>query len=176
VDKPPSDTITIRLDTDRKEKLLEESSDKQISLNTLINQVLSRHVEWEEIGFKLGWITLSKRVIKGFIEPWDKKTLTQLAQTVGKTELRNSIQFAYGDINYENAIALLERWMRNNYLKHTHNFEKGKSNYALQHYLGKNWSIFFIEVIDSTLRDFGFKLEGKNTEENSCSFDIVKMY
>jgi len=176
VEKAKSDTITIRLDTERKEKLLEESENKQISLNTLINQVLSRHVEWEEIGFKLGWITLSKRIVKAFASPLDKKTILQLAQTVGKTELRNSLQFAYGDINYDNAIALLERWMRNNYLKYSHTFEAGKSKYAVQHYLGKNWSIFFIEVIDSTFQDFGFKLEQKNAEENSCSFDIVKMY
>lgn len=172
---PKSDTITIRLDAERKEKLLEESKIKQISLNTLINQVLSRHVEWEEIGFKLGWITLSKRIIKAFTSPLDKKTIIQLAQTVGKTEFRNSLQFAYGEINFENTISLLEKWMRNNYLKYTHISEAGRSKYALQHYLGKNWSIFFIEVIDSTLQDFGFKLEEKNTEENSCSFEIVKI-
>ena len=173
--KSKTDVISIRIDDALGEKLHDEAELKNLNLNTLVNQILHRHVEWEDIIYKMGWISMSKRALKEFLATMDKRSLIQIAQTVGKTEFTNATKFAYGNFTFENAIALLERWIKNNYLKYSHNFEQNKSIYVIQHYLGKNWSVFFLESIDTAFQDLGHKLEGKSADENCCTFEITKI-
>ena len=46
-------TMTFRLDENSVQKLREESEYRQISLNTLVNQILRRFVEWDMYESKL---------------------------------------------------------------------------------------------------------------------------
>lgn len=176
MEKSKTDVVSIRIDDELKKKLREESELKQVNLNTLINQVLSKHVGWDEVGNKMGWMFLTKRSMGAFLAPLDKNSIISIAETVGKEEFRNSVQFAYGRVDYDSAIRFMETWLQNTETKYSHMYDLNQNKYIIQHEFGKNWSIYFITTLDSLFQDLGFKFTEQIADDLSCSFQIEKVF
>lgn len=56
-------TMTFRIDENVMMKLRKESNQREISINTLVNQTLKRFVEWDMFEPKVGMVTLAKPVV-----------------------------------------------------------------------------------------------------------------
>ena len=172
--KSKSEAFSIRIDDDLIENLRKESSLKHISVNGLINKILRKHSSWHSIANRLGWLFISKRAVGEFLKPLDKKTVMQIGETLGKEEFRNSVEFAYGNVNFETVIRSLENWMVNTKIKFNHLFDDDKNKYVIEHEFGRNWSIYFITTVESLMQDIGYKFKEKTSTDRCCSFEIVK--
>ncbi|MDW3629947.1 MAG: toxin-antitoxin system HicB family antitoxin, partial [Nitrososphaeraceae archaeon] len=62
-DKRKTSTFTLRIDENIIKSLQNESQLQDISLNTLINKILKRYVEWDAYEPKVGMIPMTKPVI-----------------------------------------------------------------------------------------------------------------
>jgi len=176
MEKSKTDVVSIRIDDDLKKKLIEESELKQVNLNILINQVLSKHIGWDEVGNKMGWLFLTKRSIGAFLAPLDKNSIISIAETVGKEEFRNAVQFSYGMVDYNTTVRFMEAWLQNTETKYSHMYDLNQNKYIIQHEFGKNWSIYFLKTLDSLFQDLGYKFTEQMADELSCSFQIEKVF
>src|SRR5919108_1628472 len=75
--KRTTTTITFRIDNNIMHKFNAKAEQEDISLNTLINQILKRYVEWDMYEGKAGMVPVNKPVVK------------KLFQGLSKEEVRN---------------------------------------------------------------------------------------
>ncbi len=61
-------TMTFRINESLMKKLKNEAEDREISLNTLVNQIFRRYVEWYSFEPKVGMIPIAKPVVINFLK------------------------------------------------------------------------------------------------------------
>ena len=66
-------TVTFRVDANTISTLRTVSEEKQISLNTLVNQIFDRYTEWERFDEKVGMISLPKPVVAKLFDKMTKE-------------------------------------------------------------------------------------------------------
>jgi hypothetical protein len=72
-------TITFRIDTDTINKLRTESARNDRSLNTSVNQILKRYVQWDMFEPQAGIIPFAKPVVTELLANMSKDHITNLA-------------------------------------------------------------------------------------------------
>ena len=91
---PPTDrakrniTMTFRLDENVITTL------RHISLNTIVNQILQRYVEWDMYESKVGLISMLKPVVAELFKKTNKQEIIELATSIGKNAT-NDARFIY---------------------------------------------------------------------------------
>ena len=63
-----TDVITIRVPKSLKEQLEKTSKKNQLNLNTLINQILTKKMHWDEQLTKLGWLPFDPFTVRAILD------------------------------------------------------------------------------------------------------------
>ena len=77
-------TMTFRIDNNVLKILKTESEKHQISLNSLVNQLLKRFVEWDMYEPKVGMIPIAKPVVVELFSKMSKEEISNMALNIGK--------------------------------------------------------------------------------------------
>jgi hypothetical protein len=132
-DKRETSTFTLRIDEDIIRSLQNESQLQDISLNTLINKILKRYVEWDSYEPKVGMIPMAKPVITTLFNMMSEDEILDLVSNFGK----NVVQ----DIAY---------FMK---MKFNHLQENNLHIYVLKHDLGYNWSLYHQKILEKIFNE-----------------------
>lgn len=169
----PTDTITIRVPKSLKEKLELLSTKNQVNLNLLINQILSKNVQWDEHLTKLGWLQFDPSSVKEIFKHLDMKEINEIAISI-KNNVINAIKFIYGESTLKNTVDFIEMWLRSTNTPFRHIEDEKAHNFFIKHNIGKNWSLFASKVIEEFIQEIGFKIENISAENDCYSFSILK--
>src|ERR671923_1119261 len=82
--KRTTTTITFRIDSNVMRKINAKAEQEDISLNTLVNQILKRYVEWDMYEGKAGMISLSRPVVKKLFEGLSKEEIINMSRDLAK--------------------------------------------------------------------------------------------
>ena len=173
--KSDTEIVSVRLDKDTSKLLRLESDSKQISLNGLLNQIISAHINWYELGSKMGRLSMSKRTFRALLENLDDQKIIKIGNTVAKEEYENAIRFFLTKYDMNSIIQFMEKWLKATNIQFRHTTDDGKNKYVIEHDLGKKWSLLFITRLEALFTDFGYVLADKNSEEHVISFEIRKI-
>ena len=73
-----TDNISIRIDSDLRNKLNEKCQDQKISLNTLINHLLEKQVNWNELTDEIGWVSMFRTTFRELMEQSPTKKIEEI--------------------------------------------------------------------------------------------------
>jgi len=93
-----SEVRTIRLPKSLEAELIQEASSKGMSVSALIYSILDRHVHWESVAQKFGFLTLPKETLSIGISHLEPKTVAEIARLAGKTVPRQFILFLFNEV------------------------------------------------------------------------------
>ncbi len=145
--KTPTTTLTFRLDANTVKKLQTKAKENDISLNTLVNQILKRYVEWDRFESKVGMVLVANTVVAELFTKLTKDQVIDLASQIGKTVVRDIALFMKGELSVNSFLSWLEARMRDcsevNYQQ-----ENGVKKYIFKHDLGENWSLYHKTLAD----------------------------
>ena len=96
--RPPTSIRSVRMPDDLISELEKESQFQHISVNTLVNTIIYRYLEWERYAEKFGFIGLSRETFQAMISHMDEAELTTLAKSVSSTILKE-FAFYSGEIS-----------------------------------------------------------------------------
>ena len=80
-------------------------------MNLLINQILTKNVEWDEHITQMGWLQFQPSTVKEIFERLDEQKISDIATSI-KNDIINAIKFIYGGTSLENTIDFIEMWLR----------------------------------------------------------------
>ena len=150
--KRSTKTASFRLEDSLLDALLTESDSKQISLNTLVNQVLREYIDWYANAPKVGYMIVRKSLISAMLERFNEDQIRQLARLTSKQSREINLLFA-SHYNIDTALKIIEYKMRMSgypYRKETHGNEH---TYVIEHAMGPKWSLYLAELFAAEFQE-----------------------
>jgi predicted DNA-binding ribbon-helix-helix protein len=79
-----SETTTFRFDSETIKSLRDEAKQKDISTNTLLNQIVKEHLKWHANASNAGFITVSRLLTTSLISHLSEQEIISVAEHVAK--------------------------------------------------------------------------------------------
>jgi len=170
-----TDNVSIRIDSKLSSKLHEKCEEQKISLNTLINHILEKQVNWNDLVHEMGWITIFRSTFRELLDSTSKDTIQKIASSTGSTELKNSLNYFYGHVNLDSILVLFKKRFQSMNVQFRILSFDDKSKIIIQHDLGKNWPYLIVTQMNTILNDVGYRVVNDEYNKNSFSFEIVSV-
>jgi len=159
-------TRTIRLPEYLDNLLERDSEDKRISINSLVNSLITRYAEWDRYTDKIGFISLPREVIKLLLDSIDDEKIRQLAERFGSRHAEEYMMFWFKRLSPDTFLDQLALFCRYAGLARYEIETNGRDKViVLHHELGRKWSIFLGHIIVQIM---------KNTIKVVPKFDITE--
>ncbi|MGN6629663.1 MAG: hypothetical protein ACTHKJ_07260 [Candidatus Nitrosocosmicus sp.] len=147
-------TVTFRLDEDIVNSLYEEADTDSISLNSLVNSVLRRYIEWHKYERKSNIMPLVCPVVKGLFNHLDEEEVRILAKDAAKDAVYNVILFMYGKVDIDTVICWFKEKMKHCSDISDKKYENIDSRKIIfRHEIGENWSLYNKILLESLCND-----------------------
>jgi hypothetical protein len=172
-----SESVTFRIDSKVLKNLRHEAEQKDISTNTLVNQIIKDHLNWHSNAAKAGFISIRRPFVSKVIKHLPEQEIISLAEYVAKTINKDSILLMKNEYTIKSALDFLESWIKISDYPYRHeetNNVQNKHSYVIQHDMGMKVSLYL-----ATLCQFLFDELGQNKRriefdktENTLAFTI----
>lgn len=142
--------MTFRIDRKIADQIQMESGDKMISINNLVNRILTQYVEWGRFESKIGMVPISKQVIRALFSKLTEADLIDLAKSTGKSTIKDITIF----LNNETTLDLFLNWfelrMKNSFAEIIRSVEApDNESLTVRHDLGYKWSFYHKLILES---------------------------
>lgn len=141
-------TMTFRLEDKVLETLRTESDKQQVSLNTFVNQILKRFVEWDMYEPRVGMIPIAKPIVVELFNKMSREEISQMALDIGKNVVYDISLFMKNKMDLDSFLSWFETRMNSSLTETNHSVQNGFHVYILKHDLGKNWSLYHKIVLE----------------------------
>ncbi|MGB6590557.1 MAG: hypothetical protein WA323_06295 [Candidatus Nitrosopolaris sp.] len=168
-------TITFRIDADTIDKLRVESTRHDVSLNTSVNKILKRHVQWDMFEPQAGTMPLAKPVVAELLANMSKEQITNLAKNVAKTAVQDILLVMKGKIDLDSFLSWFETPMKKAFIEINHTVENNDSTHrcTVKHNLGENWALLIKSLLQIIFNDvLGIRIDIINLSNTTLVFQF----
>lgn len=151
--KESTRSITYRLPEKLVSELETEATQKSISQNVLVKQILEKYVQWDRFSNKVGMIPVPKGILESLGEELDGKDIDQII-TLMFPMIKDTVLFIKGGYDLKRCIETLEDYMRASGMNSDHRVEGDLHIFLIQHDLGMKWSVFTEQLLTQVFRSF----------------------
>ena len=173
-----TETTTFRFDSETMKSLREEAKQKDISTNTLLNQIVKVHLKWHANASNAGFIAVSRLLIISLISHLSEQEIISVAENVAKNTNKDTILLLENEYTMKSALDFIENWIKISGYKYKHheiNDGQNRHMYVIQHDMGIKWSIYLANLyqflFDEVKKDNKRRIEIEKTE-NTLAFTV----
>jgi hypothetical protein len=157
--KQTTEGITFRIPSSSIHQLREESQRKQISLNTLVNQILKDHLDWHTSAAPARLFYIPRSTMSEILGKLTEEEISELATTIAKREVDIGLLLR-GEFTLSSFLNILDNWSRISSLAYKHEVTNEVHNFIIQHDMGRNYSFLVKEIFRYILEEmFKIKLD-----------------
>lgn len=146
-------SITYRLPAKLVEDLETESTQKEISQNVLVRQILEKYTQWDKFANIIGMIPVPKDVLKTLGEEMEGDEINKIIDVILPL-IKDWVMFMKGNYDLKRAIESLEDYMRASGMTSDHRIEGSVHHFIIQHNLGMRWSLFTEQLLKRIFHQF----------------------
>ena len=166
-------TMTFRLDENTIKGLRNESSNRKVSTNTLVNQALRQFLDWGMYESTIGFVIINKQVFVHVFGKLTQREIIDIASRVGKDEVKNMAIFMKGKIDIQSFLSWFELRMINSSVQVSHIHEDDHFHrYVMKHELGKNWSLYHKTILELIFEEVFNKKMDVKIDKTMISFEF----
>ena len=168
VAKKKTDTATFRIDKEILDKLHENAKLDKITLNALINQILTQFVDWHAPAKKAGMVPLPKVLLVKIMDKLSKEEILQISEYMVTKEIKDIILVLKKEHSLSAFLEVIESWAKASDFTFSHEELGGNTHsYVIGHGMGKNWSLYFGYLFTRMFEELGiphvnFEITDKN--------------
>ena len=144
--KPLSKCVTFRIPSEKLHQLTNESEAKQVSLNTLFNQVVKEHLDMHALAPRAKLYYMPKPFLLRLINEYSEKELTELARETAKNDLVDISLFLSGEFSIASVSDIAETWLRISKMPYRYETNGDSSKIIIQHEMGPKYSYLMREI------------------------------
>src|SRR5215469_11296285 len=145
VPKKSTEGVTFRI-TGSITQLREESKKKQVSLNTLVNQILKDHLDWHTYDAQARMFHVPRPTFSRIVDNLTEQELSKRAVTIAKNDFVDIGLLLKGEFTLTSFLKILENWSRISSLPYKHEINDDVHNFIIQHDMGRNFSFLIKEL------------------------------
>lgn len=168
--KASNESITFRINTDDLEQLKALASNDQVSLNTLVSQILRSYLEWDRSEAKAGnAIIMQKRILKAIFDFMPENELEKIAVEAADNS-KDELLIMAGNVDLDTTLAIIARrakrsgFILRDFSDASRDHVDKKIRFVIQHDMGRKWSVFFKAYNERLINNTGHatKIEATN--------------
>jgi hypothetical protein len=170
--RPKTATASFRLDESALNALQEDARKQNISVNTLINQLVLTYANYDRPMKRFHMLKLPASSFKHILEAATNEAIIEAGRSAGKDVPNTYIRAKWGELSVDNAL---------NYLKSTADYTNlfeysevvrgGKVNVTLSHDFGAKGSLFLQHYVQTIFEPLG-KPPIFTPDENAVAFEL----
>lgn len=164
-------TRTFRIRQEWDDVLLEEAEAQGISVNVLVNKILRRYALFTRHADKCGALSFTQTMFQPILIELSDEGLVRAGTASGPPDVLSILNMTGRPANYDSFKYLLsEHFGGSNFSRWFtcfHHTQSGKDVFHLQHNLGRGWSIFLENYLQSSLRSLA------NVDAESKIYDFA---
>jgi predicted DNA-binding ribbon-helix-helix protein len=148
-------TMTFRIESDIIQRLKNKAEQDEITLNTLVNHILKRYIEWGMYAEdRIGIVSIARPVAEELFNKMDKEEVVRLATEVGKGAAIDLTLFMKGNLSPSSFIDwFLPRMKNSSASVASKSNSDGVQSYVIKHDMGENWSLYHKTVVESIFNE-----------------------
>ena len=146
----------------------EEALQKDISVNTLLNQIIKQHVQWHSHAGAAGFVTVRKQLIMKLINRLDEVEISNIAKEIS-TECKDFVLLLRNEYQLESVLDVIQTWISVSTYKYKSEMRESTQLHIIQHEMGKKWSFYLAELFRYIFEELKVKVDF-DTTENTLSF------
>ena len=153
--KGHTEGITFRLDKEMLSQLRSEAQDKEISTNTLANQIFRAHINWTSNAGKAGFVSFPRSLLAKLIEGYTDEQVTEFAKLIAQKEIPDIVLLQRNEYTIKAFLDVIESWARSCGFATRQSVNGNVHTYVIQHDMGMKWSIYLRGIFDSIIAEIG---------------------
>ena len=167
--KSESESITFRIPAKLLNELRQESEKKQVSLNTLTNQIFTDHIVWHTYAKRTGLFYVPKPLISRTVNELTEEQLSSIAEEAVKDKLKDLALLIRDEFTASSFLDMTEDWARISDFAYKREISDGGriNRFMIQHDLGKNYGFLLKEMYRFALEDLLHKKTEFETTDNT---------
>jgi len=168
------ETISIRINSELKKKLLNECKNNHNSMNMMINHALSEYVGWDRYMREGGWAMIFRSAFREILNLVDEKEIIRIGHQVAVNEYKSSTKYFFGNLDISSLITMITQYFDHIQVNYRHDIDDGKSKFIVKHDLGMNWAIYVISTIETLMAELGYAVKKEYPNGQCFEFEIIK--
>ena len=170
--KGTTNTLSLRIDSELYEKLKNESTEKGISINSLVMSMIQKHMAWDIFAQELGFTSISKRTVKQLFEQIPEENLKEIAKDTGFGKMKELILLMFGKIDFQTIIDVIKiRASLHGMVNH-----RIASNevhiITIHHGINQKFSYFLAEIFKAIAEEYNIIFRILNSQPKILSFSL----
>ena len=146
IQKQTTEGITFRIPSSSITSWREESKKKQVSLNTLLNQILQDHLDWHRYAAQARMFHVPRSTFSRLVDNLTEEELSKFAVIIAKKDFIDIGLLLRGEFTLPSFLNILENWSRMSSIPYKHETNNDVHNFILQHDMGRNFSFLIKEL------------------------------
>jgi hypothetical protein len=167
-----TESVTLRFDTYTIDKLRKQAEEKQVSLNVMLNHIVTQHLDWHAHAADAGFISIRKNLIMNMLLKISEQEIVEMAKYTAKKDAKDFIMMLRNEYSITSALEILDTWLKIAGYSHRHEVRGTEHSYFIQHGMGIKWSLYLSELFRFIGEDFGLTRVDFDVGENTLSFRI----
>lgn len=170
--KRDTESITFRLDRQTLKKLRNEASQNDVTVNTLVSQIIKKHGDWHSNAAKAGFISVRKAFLTKLMDMIPERDVYSLSKQIAKNETKEFILLLRNDYSIEAGLSVLESWIRTCGFPFRHENTETIHSYVIQHDMGIKMSNYLAEMYQYLFQEFSLKKAHFDLTDNAIAFVV----
>jgi len=162
---------SFRLDKDVMSKLKKEAKNENISLNSLVNKVLDRHVGWYSAVGMLGLVPISPNALADLFKNMSEDDIKKLAKKQVPLISENVLLLKHED-TLEGYLNLVKEYFTMCGFPLTVREKNGNITFTIQHSIGKKYSLYVEEIMRGRIENLTKDRAEISSTTNTITFSV----
>jgi hypothetical protein len=144
--KQTTEGIAFRIPSNSLHELREESKKKQVSLNTLVNQILKQHLDWHAYADQTKMHHLPRVSMSRIIDRLTDDQLSEIAIEMARKDFVDLGLLFRGEFTISSFLNIAETWSRISAFPYKHEINNDVHNFIIEHDMGRKYSFLIKEI------------------------------
>jgi hypothetical protein len=165
-------TGSFRLDEAALNILQEDAKKQNVSVNTLLNQLLLTYANYDRPMKRFHMVKMPASTFRHILQAANNQTIIEAGKAAGEDVPKTYIHARWGDLTEENALNYLKTMGNHaNLFEYSEVTHDGKINVALSHDFGPKGSLFLQSFVQAIFEPLGRPPKFSH-DENAVVFEI----
>ena len=144
--KQTTEGVTFRIPSNSINQLREDSKKKQVSVNTLVNQIFKDYLDWHRYAAQARIFPVPRSTFSWLVDNLTEEELSKHAVTIAKKDFVDMELLLRGEFTLPSFLNILENWSRMSSIPYKHETNNDVHNFIIQHDMGRNFSFLIKEL------------------------------
>ncbi len=142
-----SENISFRIPKVALDQLRQEAKENQITINTLVNQIIDSYINFTANAPKAGMIPIHRLCLIILLEGYSEQQVKEIAKRYVKAICVQTPLLLRGKYDFEAVLESHRSWLKaaGFQYRYSKDAEKNRHTFIVEHDMGRNFSLFAVE-------------------------------